>query len=167
VHVVSIVRLEGRDYLADVGYGAPFFEPMALDLDEKYEIVLGSNRYVLHPQDEQGRSRMDQVRDGEFIHGYIAKPQPREINHFAEVIRHSYSPAATFMNVVLVERFFPDRSVRIQNFTVTESTPNNSTTTNLSDKEELVEAIERHCAFPAEMVRVAITDLDLKADIYS
>ena len=110
---------------------------------------------------------MDQVRDGKLIHGYTTNPVSREIDHFAEVIRDSYSNAATFMNVVVVERFFPNRSVRIHNFTLTESTPDDYTTTQLADKKELVEAIEHHCGFPAEIVREAIADIALEADIYS
>jgi len=167
VHLVSVVRLEGREYLVDVGYGAPFFEPMPRDFEGKHEIVFGNNRYVLHPQDGQGRSRLDQVRDGELVHGYVAKTRPRDIDHFAEVIRDSYSDAATFMNVVVVERFFPDRSVRIHNFTLTESTPDEAATTQLADKKELVEAIEHHCGFPADIVREAIADIALEADVYS
>jgi hypothetical protein len=71
------------------------------------------------------------------------------------------------MNVVVVEGFFPDRSVRFHNFTFTESTPDNATTTRLTDKEELVEALKRHCGFPGEIVREAIADIALDADIYS
>ena len=167
VHVVSMVRLDGCQYLVDVGYGAPFFEPMALDLDDTLEIAFGANRYVLHPREERGRSRMDQIRNGELIHGYVAKSEPREIDHFDEVIRHSYSREATFMNVVVVERFFPGRSVRFHNLTITESTPDGATTTQLANKLELAEAIEDHCGFPADMVREAITDIALEADIYS
>jgi arylamine N-acetyltransferase len=167
VHVVSFVRLDGREYLVDVGYGAPFFEPMPRDLDHEHEIAFGRNRYVLHPQDSLGRSRVDQIVDGNLIHGYVAKPKLREIGFFAEVIRESYTEAATFMNVVVVERFFSGHSVRIHNFTLTESTPDNATTTQLADKEELVEAIEHHCGFPGEIVREAIADITLEADIYS
>jgi len=167
VHVVSVVRLEDREYLVDVGYGAPFFEPMPRDLDREHEVVFGSNLFVLHPRDVEGRTRMDHFRDGNLIHGYLAKPQPREIGHFDEVIRHSYTDAATFMNVVVVERFFPDRSLRFQNFDLTESTPDGTTTTQLANKKELVEAIEHHCGFPADIVREAIAYIDLEADIYS
>ena len=167
VHVVSIVRIDGLEYLVDVGYGAPFFEPMARDLDHEHEIAFGRNRYVLHPQDGHGHSRMDHVRDGELIHGYIVNPEPRAIDHFNEVIRESYSDAATFMNVVVVERFFPKRSVRFHNFTLTESTPENATTTRLADKEELTEAITHHCGIPVDIVREAIADIALEADIYS
>jgi arylamine N-acetyltransferase len=167
VHVVSVVRLEGREYLVDVGYGAPFFEPMARDLDIEQEIVFGRNRYVLHPQDGRGRSRMDHYRDGDLIHGYIAKPEPRKIEHFDEVIRHSYTDAATFMNVVVVERFFPDRSLRFHNFDLTESTGHGTTTHRFANKEQLAEAIEHHCGFPGEIVREAIVDIALDSNIYS
>jgi arylamine N-acetyltransferase len=167
VHVVSIIRLDGREYLVDVGYGAPFFEPMARDLDHEQEIVFGANRYVLHPQDGHGHSRMDHFRNGELIHGYVAKPAPREIERFDEVIRHSYSQEATFMNVVVVERFLRGRSIRIHNFSLTESTPEGATTTLLADREELVECIVHHCGFPADIVREAIAGIALEADIYS
>ena len=167
VHVVSMVHLEGREYLVDVGYGAPFYAPIPLDLIREQEIPWGENRYVLHPRDEQGRSRMDQYRDGELVHSYLAKPEPREIGDFAEVIRHSYTDAATFMNVVVVERFLPGRSLRFQNFDLRESTLDATTFTRLTDKEELAKAIAHHCAFPADIIREAIADISLEADIYS
>jgi len=140
VHVVSIVRLEGREYLVDVGYGAPFFEPMARGLDREHEIVFGRNRYVLHPLDRRGRSRMDHFHDGQLIHGY---------------------------NVVVIERFFPDRSLRFHNFTLTESTPEGATTTRLADRDQLIDAVEHHVGIPAEIVREAVEDIALEADIYS
>jgi arylamine N-acetyltransferase len=167
VHVVSIVHLDRREYLVDVGYGAPFFEPMARDLDRELEIAFGRNRFVLHPQDGRGRSRMDHFRDGELIHGYVAKPEPREIGHFDEIIRHSYSSAATFMNVVVVERFFDTHSVRFHNYTLTESTKNGAFTTELAGRNELAAALEGHCGFPREIVLDVIADITLEADIYS
>ncbi len=166
VHVVTVVRLEGREYLVDVGYGAPFFEPLPRDLDHRLEVAYGRNRFVLHPQDEEGRSRMDHLRDGELIHGYVVTPTPRAIDHFASVIRHSYSDQATFMNVVVVERFFSHRSVRFHNLSFTESTQHDATTTQIPDKERLAAEIERHCGFPLEMIRVAVADIALEADIY-
>jgi arylamine N-acetyltransferase len=167
VHVVSVVRLDGREYLVDVGYGAPFFRPMPRDLDRDYEIVWGRNRFVLHSQDPPGRSRMDHFLDGDLIHGYMVNPAPREIGHFDPIIRESYSDEATFMNVLVVERFFFERSVRFHNLTLTQSTRSTSHTTRLTSREELVEAVEHHCEIEAVIVREAIADIPLKADIYS
>jgi arylamine N-acetyltransferase len=167
VHVVSTVRLEGREWLVDVGYAAPFFEPLPLDLDIEYEIRFGSYRYVLMPRDQRGCSRLQMFRAGELVHGYLAKPEPRPIDHFEEVIRDSYRDSATFMNAVVVERFFPGRSVRIHNLKLTESTPDQVASVELSGLEQLVQAVERHCGIPAAVVREAVDGLALEGDIYT
>jgi len=167
VHVVSIVRLDGREYLVDVGYGAPFYGPMPRDLDRNQEIVFGRSLFVLRSQDPTGRTRVDMYRDGELIHGYLANPEPREIDHFARVISESYGDEATFMNVLVVERFFTGRSVRFHNLTLSESTPETTKITQLADRRELVEAVEHHCEIDVDIVREAITDIPLQADIYS
>lgn len=139
VHVVSMVRLEEREWLVDVGYAAPFFEPLRRDLDTEYEIRFGSCRYVLMPRDRRGCSRLQLFPAGELVHGYLAKPEPRSIGHVEGVIRDSYRDSATFMNALVVERFFPGRSVRIHNLTLTESTrqqlrPSRSTRQSLSSR---------------------------------
>jgi N-hydroxyarylamine O-acetyltransferase len=167
VHVVSIVRLDGREYLVDVGYGAPFYDPMPRDLDGDQEIIFGKNVFLLRSQDSMGRSRVDQIRDGELIHGYLVNPEPREIDHFSRVIRESYNDEATFLNVLVVERFFVGRSVRFHNLTLTQSTPDTSQTTRLADREELVAAVEHYCRINADIVREAISNFPLTADIYS
>ena len=136
VHILSLVRLDDRESLVDVGYGAPFYEPMPRDLDSDLEIRWGENRYVLHPRDHRGRSRLDQFRNDELTHGYVAKPEPRAIGDFSDVIRESYSDAATFMNVLVVERFFSGRSVRFHNFEMIEHTPGSTRTTLLLNPDE-------------------------------
>jgi len=166
VHLVSIVRLDGREYLIDVGYAAPFYTPMPRDLDHDLEIAFGTSLFVLRSQDRSGRSRLDMFRDKELIHGYLAKPESRKIEDFEGVIRDSYSNRATFMNVLVVERFFDGRSVRIHNLTLSESTPETTKTTQLADRRELVEAVERHCEIDADIVREAIADIPLQGDIY-
>ncbi len=110
---------------------------------------------------------MYNFHDGKLIHGYVVKPVPRQIEHFNDVIRDSYSDAATFMNVVVIERFFSDRSLRFHNFTLTESTSDGAITTRLADREELVDAIEHHVGIPANIVREAVEDITLEVDIYS
>lgn len=120
VHLVSMVKLDEGEYLVDVGYGAPFVVPLPRDLATDYVVRLGNDRYVLKPQDADGRSRIELYRDGKLKHGYIAKPLPREIGEFESVISDSYRDEATFMNALLLARFFPDRSLVIHNLTVTE-----------------------------------------------
>ena len=82
VHMVSMVNVDGREYLVDVGYAAPFLEPLPRDLATDYSIVLGRDRYVLKPQDAQRCSRLELYRDGNLKHGYLAKPRPKQIGDF-------------------------------------------------------------------------------------
>jgi arylamine N-acetyltransferase len=167
VHVVIMVELEGRQWLVDVGYGAPFFEPLPRDLGVEFEISFGFCRYVLEPQDHRGRSRLRMYRGDNYTHGYLAKPEAREIGDFREIIEASYRETATFMNVVVVECFAPGRSVRFHNFTMTESTATSSNTSRFDDRDALVAALEEHCGFPSDAVRTAIEGLSLEADVYS
>lgn len=159
VHMVSIVRLEGREYLVDVGYGAPFLEPLPRDLPEEYVITLGREKYVLAPQDPGGRSRMQVYRDGEPLHGYWAKPAPQSIEDFSAVIANSFRPEATFMNAIMLARFQPGRSVLIHNHSLTVSMAGRAEVTQLESTEAVVAAIERNFGIPARVTRPAIATL--------
>ena len=167
VHVVIMVELEDRQWLVDAGYAAPFFKPLARDLDEEHEIRFGAYRYVLEPQDRRGRSRLRLYRAGELVHGYVAKPQAREIAYFRSVIENSYRSTSTFMNAVVVEKFSPGRSLRFHNLTMTESSGTTSVATQLGDRDTLIDALEAKCGMTADHVRTAIEGLALEADIYS
>lgn len=168
VHAVSMVELEDREFLVDVGYGAPFFEPLPRDLESNLIIDFGRCRYVLHPQDAEGRSQLEMLRDGRLVHAYLAKPKPKSPGEFAQAIGESYRPDATFMNTVVAERFYPGRSVRIQNLMLTEAEIDGpSSSTDLHDLDELIEALEHHIEIPADIARQAISGIRLDADIYS
>jgi arylamine N-acetyltransferase len=169
VHMVSMVRIEGRELMVDVGYAAPFFQPLPRDLDDEHVIDFGSSRYVLQPQDEQRRSRLELIRDGVPIHGYLAKPQPRTLLYFDAVIADSFRPEQTFMNAVVIERFTTEGgSNRIHNLKLIETRPDGpSTTTAVADLHELIDVIEHRFGVPAEVTRTAIRGVDLTAEIYS
>jgi arylamine N-acetyltransferase len=158
-HMVSIVRVDGREFLVDVGYAAPFFEPLPRDLPDEHVIRWADERYVLEPRDAAGRSRLHQEHRGRRIHGYLANPQPRSLAYFDRVIRASYGDDATFMNAVLLVRFWPGRSVRIYNLEVIESAPDWARVTQLQDREQLVEAIHEHFEIPRSLVRGAVEGL--------
>ncbi|MCP4899801.1 MAG: arylamine N-acetyltransferase [bacterium] len=167
VHVVSIVHFADCECLVDVGYGAPFYEPMPRDLTSDLEIRWGSSRYVLRPQDERGRSRMDHYHDDQLIHGYTVNPTARELDYFGDVIRDSYSDSATFMNTLVVERFYTAHSVRIHNLSIAESNRDRTGPKQANSRDNLADAVHREAGMPADLVREAIEGLTLEADIYS
>ena len=168
VHMVSMVRIQGRELMVDVGYAAPFFQPLPRDLDDAYSIDFGSCRYVLYPQDRRGRSRLELIRDGVPIHGYLAKPDPRELTHFDAIIAESFRPDQTFMNAVVIERFTSaGSSTRVHNLKLIETPPKGlPTTTALADRDELIDVIERRFGVPAELIHTALRGVDLTADIH-
>ena len=97
VHALSMVSVEGRQYLVDTGYAAPFLSPLPRDLTTDYVIALGRDRYVLKPQDANGSSRLELQQDGVLRHGYQAKPEPKRIEDFGQVIANSFRADATFL----------------------------------------------------------------------
>lgn len=166
VHLVSMVRLAGREFLVDVGYAAPFFEPLPRDLPTEHVISWGEERYVLEPRDAAGRSQLHHEHRGRRIHGYLAKPHARSLAYFDRVMRDSYADAATFMNAVMLVRFWPGRSVRIHNLELVESTPDSARVTALADREELVEAVRQHFGIPGAIVRGALEGLGDLRDVH-
>ena len=167
VHLVSIVTVEGQEFLVDAGYAAPFLIPLPRDLAIDYTIVLGRDRYVLKPQDAQGCSRMELYRDGEMKHGYLAKPMPRQIKEFERIIVDSYRDDATFMNALLLARFFPSRSLVIHNLTVIESQGTLSNIRTLANQDELVQVIFECFGIPREFTMEVVNGLGRLEDAWS
>jgi N-hydroxyarylamine O-acetyltransferase len=167
VHLVNLVSLDGREYLVDAGYAAPFLAPLPRDLDEDHEISLGRERYVLKPQDGNGVSRLDLYRDGELAHGYTVNPIPRKIEHFTDVIEDSFSENATFMKGLLLVRLYTDRSVVIRNLSVIESKGSEYHIRRLSAKHEVPAEVEQYFSIPREIVSEAIAELARLGDPWS
>jgi len=156
VHMVSVVTIDGREYLVDGGYAAPFLSPMPRDLDTDYEIALGRDRYVLKPQNALGCSRMAMYRDGVLKHGYLVKPEPKCLNDFSTVLADSFQPTATFRNAVLLARFWPGLSTVIHNLSLVESEGKHCTIHTMSGRNELIDGIEEHFAIPSSIAAEAL-----------
>ncbi len=159
VHLVVMVNVDDREYLVDAGYGAPFLSPMPRDLATDYVVALGRDRHVLKPQDGGGRSCLELYRDGKLIHRYWAKPEARRIKEFRQVIAESFQPDATFLNSLLLTRFYSDRAVMIHNWTLVESQGSKSTVRLLASRDQLVAAVEEHFEMPRAIVAEVVHDL--------
>ncbi len=159
VHMVIMVNLDGREYLVDAGYGAPFLSPMPRDLANDYVVELGRDRYVLKPQDGHGRSRLGLYRDGQQKHGYVAKPEARRIEEFRQVIAESFRPDATFLNSLLLARFYANRAVMIHNLMLVESQGSESIVRSLASRDQLVATVEEHFEMPRAIVAEVVNEL--------
>jgi len=166
VHMVSIVEFDHGEYLADTGYAAPFLLPLPRFLKTDHVVALGRDRYVLKPQDASGRSRLELYRDGLLKHGYVVNPAPRRFADFSKVIADSFRKNATFLNSILLARFFPGHSLVIHNFSVIESWRNRSVVYAMEDKSELIAAMEEHFGIPSSVVTTALSDLGPLVDAW-
>jgi N-hydroxyarylamine O-acetyltransferase len=167
VHLVSMVTVGNREFLVDAGYAAPFLTPLPRDLTTDYSIVLGRDRYVLKPQDARGCSRLELYRDGDLRHGYLAKPMPRQIHEFEQVIVDSYRDEATFMNALLLARFFPNRSLVIHSLAVIESQGTESRIRALASQDELGQAVYEYFALPKEFTEDVVRGLEQLGDAWT
>ena len=166
-HLVIRVRLDGREWLVDAGYAAPFREPLPMDLDTDQVVAWGSDRYVLAPKDATGRSRMTMFRNGERLHGYVVNPEPRRIGDFDEAIADSFRPASTFMNAILLARFGPQRSFVLHNLTLVETEGRGWSVRRLRDRAELCDAAHHHFGMPRKLVESVLDGLPSLLDTWT
>lgn len=165
VHIVSIVKLNGREYLVDVGYAAPFYHPLERNLKSDYIIESVNERYVLKPPDKRNYSKMEHHIDGELRHGYTAKPFPKEIRDFQKAIEDSYADHSTFMNSIRITKFTENGSLSLSNLTLSETIGGNSSSTKISFN-DLPEVIQNKFGMPANRTRMALTTIKELTDIY-
>jgi arylamine N-acetyltransferase len=166
VHLVVIVRIDGRELMVDVGYAAPFFCPLPRDLPRNKVVAFGQDRFVLRPMDADGRSRLDHCRDGARIHGYTVNPEPRPLDHFDDVITDSYTDSSSFMRSLLVVRFWPGRMVRLHNLSVIEASPDAVTVHQLDHRDQIPGTAEQLFGIPAQLTTMAIEGIGEWVDIY-
>ena len=167
VHMVNIVRIAGREYIVDVGYASPFFEPLPRDLTNDHIVSFGDDTYVLSPRDSSGRSRLTFHKNGTAHHGYVVNPTPRDVGYFADVIADSFRPAATFMNAVLIARFDSNRSQVLHNMMLTEWDGMDVKKTSLLTEEELNRTIEKLFGIPSAISQIALEGVSLHQDAWS
>ena len=156
VHIVNIVNIENKDYLVDVGYAAPFFNPIPLDSAQEYRINFGPNEYTIIPKNDIGYTELKLFRNGKLKHGYIVKPHARSISEFEKVIKNSFRDTATFLNAILLVRFSSNASIVIHNFSLIETKGIHFKVTKLESKAELTEKIITHFTISKNVIEESL-----------
>jgi arylamine N-acetyltransferase len=144
-------------YHVDVGFAAPFRDPIPLDA-LPYTITEGNHRYVLdrHPQ---GLALTFQST-GDPSLSYIAHDPPRTHDDFAPIIAASFAPSAHFLNCLRIARFFEDHSVELLNRTMSIHRDGATTKTGFATLADLEHAVRTEFQLPRCPVRYAIAVLD-------
>ena len=165
VHLISMVNIDGKEFIIDCGYAAPFLEPLPRNLNEDYKINFCDEKYILKPQNNDGTTRIEQYYKNELKHWYTAKPLARRRKEFSKAIKDSYNDEALFMNALLITKFSNNYSVSIRNLSITEITGSNVSVRKIKSGEIPLLANEKF-GMPIELVTKAIADLKTLKDIY-
>lgn len=167
VHLVNVVTIDAREYLVDVGYAAPFLEPIPLDLTVEHSLRFGNTTYLIRPRDGFGRTRVELYRNGILRHGYIINPAPRRIDEFLPVIAESFAPNATFMNALLLVKFGPDESSVIHNKELIQVRRDDTNRTILRSNGELASVVHELFGIPEEVVAMAVNGKNFGGDAWN
>jgi N-hydroxyarylamine O-acetyltransferase len=166
VHMISIVKIDVQEFIVDVGYAAPFYEPLPRNLNEDFTITNGNEKYIIKPVDKIGRTRVEQHSDDKLQHWYTAKPESRKIEDFRKVIEDSYSDDAVFMNAVRITRFTETDSIVLKNLYLTK-TEKNQTSTIKFQLQDLPFIIQENFGIPLNVVKEAVGHFQELKDIYN
>lgn len=159
VHIVNMVNLDGREYLVDVGYAAPFYGPLPRDPDSDHEISLGKMKYIVKPRDAEDKTRVERYYDGELLHGYTAKTVEREIGFFAPAIEDSFSESSTFMNNILLVSYGQNSCIRLENLKLITANGSSETVKMLGNAGEAAQKIEELFGIPEEISSEAFASI--------
>jgi arylamine N-acetyltransferase len=152
VHV-CVRENHGPGYLVDVGFAAPFREPVPLDA-LPWSAAEGAQRYTFD-QHPRGYS----LSFGDSL-SYVAHEPPRPAEYFASVILDSFAPTAHFMNHLRISRFFEDYSVELLDRTMKRHRAQRTEEREFASMAELEEAVRTEFAMPRCPVREAVAVLE-------
>lgn len=141
-HAVCRVRFEDTHYLVDIGYGAPFYQPISLTElptvvphgDYQYKL----DRHVSGP----GTVEVTTLRGGNKVQSYVAKPPALGPDGFAAALQRAGDVSNRALRSLRISRFFASRVLEIFDNNLVTTHHNITTVTPIQNVEEL-EAIVR------------------------
>ncbi|PKL87996.1 MAG: hypothetical protein CVV23_12555 [Ignavibacteriae bacterium HGW-Ignavibacteriae-2] len=118
VHLINIVILDRKQFLVDVGYGAPFYKPIHIFPGGKTDLKWGHFNFLI-TVDDKNIIKVEVQKNNERVHGYTINHKGRNIDHFINVIADSFNNNSEFMRMLRVIRFFDDYGVELKNMEYT------------------------------------------------
>lgn len=156
VHLTNVINIDSKKYLVDVGYGAPLFNPIPMDIKEVYSINHGFDKYSYFPINEKGLFQIKQFRGNKIKHGYIVKPFERDIKEFEKVIEDSFAPSSTFLNRITIIKFDHTSSVSVRNYSLIKIKDKEVEKVHLANKDEIIKKITTNFNLPRDIVEESV-----------
>lgn len=169
-HAVCRVRVDDQLHLVDVGYAAPFYEPLPLAGPLPRTTPHGDTTYVLDRHPSHGEAvEVVGLRAGARAFGYVAKPPVvRGVDDFTAAIERSFGPEAHFMRRLRISRFFASRVLEVHDNRLIVTHHNITSTTPIRDIGELEAIVHESMQLPRMPVRAAVEALRARGvDIFA
>jgi N-hydroxyarylamine O-acetyltransferase len=139
-HLALRVDLE-EPWLADVGFGDSFLEPLRLEGDVEQSDPAGTFRLV----QDGGRWYMQKrASDGNWTAQYSFSPQPHRLEEFAGMCHfHQTSPESSFTQKRICSRATPDRRITLSEMKLIVTSNGGREETRTGSDEECQKILER------------------------
>ena len=155
-HAVCRVTFEDTQYLVDIGYAAPFYQPMPIS-ELPRTIPHGDVQYQLerHPSGP-GNVEVTTTRAGSKVQSYVAKPPALGPDDFAAAIERAADPGGRMLRSLRISRFFASRSLEIFDNNLVTTHHNITTVTPIRDIAELEVIVHEQLQLTRCPVREAV-----------
>lgn len=155
-HAVCRVRFEDAPYLVDVGYAAPFYQPIPLEA-LPIRVPHGDITYVVDRHVSGAEAiEVTTLRGNNKLQSYVAKPPALASEGFSQAIERSASDSAKLMRTLRISRFFASRVLEIVDSNLVTTHHNITTVTPIRDVEELEAVVHEQMQLPRLPVREAV-----------
>jgi len=159
VHTCVRVRIDSIAYHIDVGFAAPFREPMRLDWLPA-QVEEGQNRYVLDRDADGGGFRMSMFSGAEHCLDYVVHDPPRTREFFEPVVMNSYALSSTFMQCLRISRIFAGYSVDLIDRKLWRHEAGQTAITDLESMAALKAAVHEQLGMPRCPIESAVAVLE-------
>ena len=148
-HLTLLVRIDGEPWMADVGFGDSFLEPIALNGKEQSS---GGMLYFIDRWPEgQILLRME---DGLWSAKYVFSMEPHRLEEFAGMcVYHQSSPNSTFPRARICSRATPQGRVTLSEMRLVQTANRERTERMLESEEQYLQALAEH--FDIELPNLA------------
>jgi len=139
-HLVLLVEM-GETYVADVGFGDSFLEPLRLESGDEY--ALHGSSYRLMGQDSE--RVLQRRRESDWQPLYVFSPIPRRLAEFTAMCRyHQTSPESTFTTKTICSLATPEGRTTLSNSRLIMTAEGRREELEVSDQEEFRRLLKTH-----------------------
>ncbi|MBL9104143.1 MAG: arylamine N-acetyltransferase [Myxococcales bacterium] len=158
-HAIIRVKLEDTTYMIDVGYAAPFYQPIALD-QLPHKVPHGDFTFMIDRHATGAASvEVATFRGPSRVQTYVAKPPALGPDGFNNGVQRVADANGRLMRSLQISRFFASRVLEVIDNSLVVTHHNITTVTPIASVDELEVIVREQLQLPRVPVREAVEAL--------